>query len=113
VVSSHNLGDVEAMADEVIVINHGRLVTQSSLQEILGAQTSAHVVEVDDPLRAADVLTAAGIPATVADGRVIAETDLGSEVSRILAGAGIFPSGLYKQSGRLEEVFLRLTGEQP
>jgi len=110
VVSSHNLGDVEAMADEVIVINHGRLVTQSSLQEILGVQTAGHIVEVDDPVRAVEVLAAAGVPASIADGRVVAEVENGSDISRILAGAGLYPSALYKQSGRLEEVFLRLTG---
>jgi ABC-2 type transport system ATP-binding protein len=112
VVSSHNLGDVEAMADEVIVINRGRLVTQSSLDEILGVQTAAYHVEVEDPVRAVDILAAAGITASVADGRVLAEADNGSDVSRILAGAGLYPSALYKQSGRLEEVFLRLTGGQ-
>ena len=109
VVSSHNLGDVEAMADEVIVINHGRLVTQSSLQEILGVQTAGHLVEVDDPVRAVEVLAAAGVTASITDGRVVAEAENGSDISRILAGAGLYPSALYKQSGRLEEVFLRLT----
>jgi ABC-2 type transport system ATP-binding protein len=113
VVSSHNLGDVEAMADEVVVINRGRLVTQSSLEEILGVQTAAYHVEVDDPVRAVQILVAAGIPASAADGLVLAEADNGSDVSRVLAGAGLYPSALYKQSGRrLEEVFLRLTGEQ-
>jgi ABC-2 type transport system ATP-binding protein len=112
VVSSHNRGDVEAMADEVVVINRGRLVTQSSLDEILGVQTAAYHVEVDDPVRAVQALVAAGIPASAADGRVLAEADNGSDVSRILAGAGLYPSALYKQSGRLEEVFLRLTRGQ-
>ena len=111
VVSSHNLGDVEAMADQVIVINHGRLVTQSSLQEILGDQTAAFVVEVDDPDRAVIVLQASAIPASIDGGRVIAEAELGSTISRTLAGAEIYPSALYRQSGRLEDVFLRLTGE--
>lgn len=113
VVSSHNLGDVEAMADEVIVINHGRLVTQSSLQQILGDQTGTHVVEIGDPVRAAEVLLAAGIRSSVTEGRVNAQASDGSEVSRILASAGLYPSALYKQSGRLEEVFLRLTGPDP
>jgi hypothetical protein len=69
-------------------------------------------VEVDDPVRAVQILVAAGIPASAADGRVLAETENGSDVSRVLAGAGLYPSALYKQSGRLEEVFLRLTGGQ-
>ncbi|HUP16675.1 MAG TPA: ABC transporter ATP-binding protein [Acidimicrobiia bacterium] len=113
VVSSHNLGDVEAMADEVVVINRGRLVTQSSLDEILGVQTAAYHVEIDDPVRAVQILVAAGIPASTTDGLVLAKADNGSDVSRILAGAGFYPSALYKQSGRrLEEVFLRLTGGQ-
>jgi ABC-2 type transport system ATP-binding protein len=112
VVSSHNLGDVEAMADEVIVINRGRLVTQSSLDDILGVQTAAYHVEIDDPVRAVGVLVAAGIAASHTDGRVLAEADNGSDISRILADAELYPSALYTQSGRLEEVFLRLTGEQ-
>ena len=110
VVSSHNMGDVEAMADEVIVIKRGRLATQSSLQQILAGQTG-HVVEVSDPRRAVETLAAAGITASVTDGRVIAQTTDGSDVSRILANAGLYPSALYKQSGRLEEVFLRLTSD--
>ena len=110
IVSSHNLGDVEAMADEVIVINHGRLVTQASLKDILGVQTAGHVVEVDDPERAMKVLVAAGITASMVDDRLIAEAETGSAITRILAGAEIYPSALYQHSGRLEEVFLRLTG---
>ena len=112
VVSSHNLGDVEAMADEVVVINHGRLITQSSLEEILRDQTAAFVVEVDDPQRAISVLEAAAITASIDAGRVIAEAELGSTISRTLAGAEIYPSALYRHSGRLEDVFLRLTGEK-
>jgi len=112
VVSSHNLGDVEAMADEVIVINHGKLVTQGSLSQILGSQKGGHIVEVADPQKAVAVLIAAGMSAINTDGKVIVETDNGSDVTRILAGAEIFPSALYKQSGSLEEVFLRLTGDQ-
>ena len=112
VVSSHNLGDVEAMVDEVVVINHGRLITQSSLDEILRGQTTAFVVEVDDPERAIRVLEAAAITASIEAGRVIAEAELGSTISRSLAGAEIYPSALYRQLGRLEGVFLRLTGEK-
>jgi hypothetical protein len=69
-------------------------------------------VEVDEPVRAVEVLVAADIAASTADGRVLAEAENGSDVTRALAGAGLYPSALYKQSGRLEEVFLRLTGDQ-
>jgi hypothetical protein len=91
----------------VIVINHGRLVTQSSLQQILGGP--GYVVEVREPKRAVEVLVAAGIAASITSGRLIAQTTNGSDVSRILANAGLYPSALYEQSGRLEDVFLRLT----
>jgi ABC-2 type transport system ATP-binding protein len=112
VVSSHNLGDVEAMADEVIVINHGRLVTQGTLQQLLGSETSAQTVEVEDLPGAVAALSKAGIAASIVDGKVVAETDDGSRVSQTLAEAGIYPSALYKRTGRLEEVFLRLTGQE-
>ncbi|MGH8928998.1 MAG: ABC transporter ATP-binding protein [Acidimicrobiia bacterium] len=109
VVSSHNLGDIEAMADEVVVINHGKLVTQGNLGGLLGSQATAFTVEVDEPERAVAVLAGAGVRASIDDGRVMVDFDQGREITRILASAGLYPSGLYRRSIRLEDVFLKLT----
>jgi ABC-type multidrug transport system ATPase subunit len=109
VVSSHNLGDVEAVADNVIVINHGRLVTQGKLSDLLGTYQTGFRVLVEDPVGAVAALTNAGLQASLEDGAVLVEAELGSEVSRALAQAGFYPSELVRRGGRLEELFLRLT----
>jgi ABC-2 type transport system ATP-binding protein len=109
VVASHNLADIEAMADHVIVIAHGKLVTQGSLADLLGAYRTGYAVDVDDPARAVTVLRAAGMGATVDGKTVVVESDQGSEISRVLAGAGIYPSELIRRTVRLEELFLSLT----
>lgn len=109
VVSSHNLGDVEAMADHVIVINQGRLVTQGKLADLLGSYQIGFRVVVDDPVGAMAVLTGAGLNSSLEDGAVVVDARLGSDVSRVLAQAGLYPSELVRLGGRLEELFLRLT----
>ncbi|HEY7565357.1 MAG TPA: ABC transporter ATP-binding protein [Acidimicrobiia bacterium] len=109
VVSSHNLGDVEAIADQVVVINHGKLVKQGRLSDLLGSYESGFNVDVPDPAAAVAALQAAGFTAQIANGSVVVEAENGSDISRALAGAGIYPSELVKRGGRLEELFLRLT----
>ena len=44
VVSSHDLSDIEALADYIVVVNKGRLVSQGPLDELLGAPAIKVVV---------------------------------------------------------------------
>lgn len=108
IVSSHDLADIESLADHVVVIDRGRSVTQGSLEELLGAGDRQRVT-VDDPAAAVAALTAAGIAATVDDGTVLVEGAAGSTVSRVLAGAGIFPESLMSARTSLERLFLDIT----
>lgn len=109
VVASHNLADVEAMADNVIVINHGKLVTEGNLSDLLRAYQTGFRVLVTDPAGAVDALTRAGLEASIEDGAILVEAEIGSDVSRALAQEGFYPSELIRRGGRLEELFLRLT----
>ncbi|HKZ19918.1 MAG TPA: ABC transporter ATP-binding protein [Acidimicrobiia bacterium] len=109
IVSSHNLSDIEAMADHVVVINKGRLLAAGDLASLLGSFRSGYTVEVDEPERAAAVLSEAGIVAVVEDDLLAVSTDDGAAVARALAMAEIFPREIARRSGRLEELFLSLT----
>ena len=111
VVSSHNLADVEAMADNVLMINKGKVLTSGPLNELLGTFRTGYVLEIEQPESAGEVLAAAGIESTFEDGRLLVSTDDGSAVSRALAAAGLYPMELARRTGRLEELFLELTGE--
>ena len=110
VVSSHDLADIEALADHVVVIDHGRLVSQGPLEDLLDHGTVRVLLEDTAPAIAA--LGAAGIDAHADDAGVLAETQDGSEVIRVLAGAGIYPSEVRPERASLESVFLGITGEE-
>src|SRR5690606_14467631 len=108
VVSSHNLTDIEELADYVVVINGGRLVAQGPLASMLGA--SGIRVVVSDPGAAIEVLAAEGIEARTDDGGVMVDSDDGSAVVEVLPGAGIYPSEVGSLRTTLESVFLGMTG---
>jgi ABC-2 type transport system ATP-binding protein len=113
VVSSHNLSDVEAMADGVVLINHGKLIKSGRLTDLLGSYRDGYSVEIEDPEQGAVVLTAAGMESAVDQGRVVVRSDDGAAICRTLAAAGHFPSVLMPRAGRLEDLFLALTEETP
>jgi ABC-2 type transport system ATP-binding protein len=108
VVSSHDLADVEALADYVVVIDQGQLVVEGSLESMLGDGSTR--VRSADSTRAAEVLRAAGFEVTADDqGLIVATTD-GSAVMEVLARAGVYPEEVRPERSSLENVFLGLTG---
>jgi len=109
VVSSHDLADIEALADYVVVIDHGRLVTQGPLESILDGGGTR--VVVPDPAPATEVLTRAGLNVTSDGVGLVVGSGDGAHVVEILASAGIYPSEVRPERSSLERVFLGLTGE--
>ena len=108
VVSSHDLADVEALADYVVVIDRGRLVTQGPLEDLLGGGSTR--IRVGDPQAAESALRNGGFAVMVDDGGLVVETSDGSSVIETLARAGIFPDEVRPDRSTLESVFLGLTG---
>jgi ABC-2 type transport system ATP-binding protein len=109
VISSHDLADVEALADYVVVLNHGKLVAQGPLEELLSG--GATRVVTDDAQGASAALVAAGIPVQV-DGEVLTVDEVdGRRVIQVLAEAGIYPSEVRPARSTLESVFLGMTGD--
>ncbi|TJZ74888.1 alpha/beta fold hydrolase [Rhodococcus oryzae] len=112
-VSSHLLAEVEQTCTDVVVMNHGRVISSGTVEELTSAE-GATELRVDDPARAAVVLESVdGLgPVRLIEGenprlRVdLGETDPAALV-RTLVGAGIGVRGLSKTT-RLEDVFLRL-----
>jgi ABC-type multidrug transport system ATPase subunit len=112
--SSHLLGEVEAICDRVGVISNGRLVTQSTVQELLGEK--GVVVRAQPADRAGEVLTRMFGPESVVreDGYFHLKTDPGQsvQINRELIASGIGVSELRPYERSLEEVFFQLTGEK-
>ncbi|MCA1736015.1 MAG: ABC transporter ATP-binding protein [Actinobacteria bacterium] len=107
VVSSHNLADVEAMADYVVMINKGKLITSGRLDELLSR--TGYLLDIDQPQSAIAALSAVGIVSTVTDQRILVSSDDGKAISQALAAAGLYPAELARRTGRLESLFLELT----
>lgn len=109
VVSSHDLADIEALADYVVVINRGSLVTQGSLEDLLDGGNTRVVIE--DVSAAVAALAAAGIDSRSDEAGILADSRDGSLIVRVLSQAGLYPSEVRPERSTLESVFLGITEE--
>jgi ABC-2 type transport system ATP-binding protein len=112
--SSHLLGEVEQICDRVGVISNGKLVKQSTVQDLLGEEG---VLVRAQPLdRAQDILTKMFSPEVISrqDGALHLKTKPANsaEINRQLVSAGVGVSELRPFERSLEEVFFQLTGEK-
>jgi ABC-2 type transport system ATP-binding protein len=109
--SSHLMSEMQATADQVVVIGSGRLIADTSVRE-LTAQTRprARVVAADlDRLSA--VLRGAGATVTPALGGVVVDGLDGARISAIAAAHEIALDELTPQRLSLEDAYLTLTRE--
>lgn len=118
--SSHLLGEVQAVCDDVTILAKGRCVASGRVRDVLQARTSDDVrVQVADPDGARAVLEQAGWTVTphVPDGAQVADAwrvhGVGdpANVTRVLAERGHYVRELTRIGGDLESAFLELTGE--
>jgi ABC-2 type transport system ATP-binding protein len=113
-VSSHVLSEMAQLADRVVIIHRGRLISHTSLGEILARAEGAGGVRVRSPQadRFREVLAAAGIEATETAPAVLAVRDAPIErVGELAAQHQVVLHELSAESASLEEVFLELTGD--
>ncbi len=108
-VSSHLLGEVEQLADDVVVVNQGRLVTQGSLAEL---RQSASFVRAASPDALRASLEAAGgiVEAGPHDALVVRGLSL-DDIGERAFNAGIALRELSRHTDSLEERFFAWTGD--
>jgi ABC-2 type transport system ATP-binding protein len=108
-VSSHLLGEVSRLVDDVIVIRQGRIVAQSSVAELTGAASGGVMVaSVDDDALARELEAAGAEVTSTSDGLVVAGLDTAA-VGLLAFGAGIAVTELRALTAELEDVFMELT----
>ncbi|MGR6322456.1 ATP-binding cassette domain-containing protein [Micromonospora soli] len=118
VLSSHILGEIQLICDEVTIISLGRRVAFGPVEQVLAAHSQGAVrVRLEaatDLPHAADVLTRAGIRvAAEPDHLMLSGVDKPATVSRLLAEQGLYVSELTPVAVDLESVFLELTATAP
>jgi ABC-2 type transport system ATP-binding protein len=111
-VSSHLLGEVQQMCDQVAILARGRLVTAGTVGDVLARdRTSRLVVRVEPVDAAVETLRSAGMDASRDGDRIfvaLAPED-GARVTEVLAEARMYVSELGPEEVDLETVFLELT----
>jgi len=108
-VSSHLLGEVQHLADDVVIIAGGKLVRQAGVGELTGALTTARVLaRTPNPDKLVAALNGAGSE-TGEDGVVRVTGVDTAAVFRAAVAAGIELHELTYERTDLEQVFLELT----
>ncbi|MFI6538604.1 ABC transporter ATP-binding protein [Nonomuraea sp. NPDC050547] len=118
--SSHQLGDIERVCDEVGVLRDGRLVHQGPVRQLLterlspawhvGVRGTAH--DIADLLAAQPWVTtsrAVNHDTVHVEAGSIASGERG--IPAVLSAAGHAITGMYPQEARLEDAFAALTSE--
>jgi len=115
VVSSHLLGEIEAMVDNLVVISFGKLVYSGSLEELMAQATERVVAAPEFPSdvpRLVEVIEAAGWACEASGDQVTIDMPAAqsADVERAATAAGLTLRMLNPEADTLETVFLRLTG---
>jgi ABC-2 type transport system ATP-binding protein len=108
-VSSHLLAQMTEIADDVVVIDRGRLVAHAPVEDLVGHASETVRVTPSHPERLADLLAAQGVRSErLSTDALRAWTDR-ETVGELAAKAGIAIFGLEDEERNLEDVFFELT----
>jgi ABC-2 type transport system ATP-binding protein len=112
-VSSHLMGELEGIADQVVVLGRGRVLADATVEELVGrVGTNRVVLRTLVPEEAAAALQRAGAAATVAERGVVTVSGVAAQrVVEMLNQAQIGFSEVTAQRASLEDVYLQLTGD--
>jgi ABC-2 type transport system ATP-binding protein len=112
-ISSHVLAEVAQTVDDVVIIDRGRLVTESSLEDLTRRATGSVRVRTPEPSRLEDALARAGIHYSNGHERtLVAYGTTGEQVGAIAFTAGVPIYELAGESSSLEDIFLGLTAKE-
>ncbi|GIM92528.1 ABC transporter ATP-binding protein [Paractinoplanes toevensis] len=110
-VSSHLLGEMQVLADDVVIVAAGKLVRQGPVDEVLGSMGTSQVrVRTPQPAELTTALTSLGASATPqADGSLLVSGAEAAAIGHAAFTASVELHELVAERGDLEQVFLQLT----
>jgi ABC-2 type transport system ATP-binding protein len=108
-VSSHALSEVQQIVDRVVIVDHGRLVHEGRLDELV-AESRVHV-ESPDAQRFAAIVESAGASVTRNAADVLELRGVAAKVvGRLALEHGVELHALETRQDGLEQIFFSLTG---
>jgi len=108
-VSSHVLAEIAQVADDVLIIDKGRLVAQAPVAELTARTSGAVRVRSPQAKRLHELLGPAA--AVESEGALLVQGRSAAEVGELAAANGIVLHELVEEAATLEEAFLELTAE--
>ena len=105
-ISSHLLGEIEQMVDQVGILNHGRLLFEGSLQQLQKHSRGGILLRVLDAPKAAAVLQQQGVKAAM-------PTDQPDTLQLPAAGRSAGGTGLYSCRKRRGRGWTDCTDKEP
>jgi ABC-2 type transport system ATP-binding protein len=115
-VSSHVLSELALVAEDVIVLDRGRLVAQSAVADLVGSAAQRVYVETPDGGHLRPALMARGAEITEADAVAgdgfVAVGLTAGVVGAIAAATGAVLHQLRTETQSLEEIFLGMTSDE-
>jgi ABC-2 type transport system ATP-binding protein len=114
-VSSHMLAEVAQTVDSVVILDHGRLVTQASLADLTAGATQLLRIRTPRAASLADLVNARGGAARViADDRIEVTGATSEQIGLMAAEHAIPIFETTSEAADLEDIFLDLTaGHKP
>ena len=114
-ISSHLLGEIEQMVEQVGIIDHGHILFEGPLTELQRHSRGNVTLRLLDPAKAAPILRANGLTAH-SDSCVVTlpplQDALLADLAQKLAACGAGVVELTPHTKTLEEIFLSLTSEE-
>ena len=111
-VSSHVLTEMTHLVDEVVVVRRGKLVTHTTMTDLVA---SDHVVVAssDDVLLTRALEQAGAVVGPLSDGRLRVREMTPDRVGEVARSEGVTLHELARGTNTLEDVFLQLTEGEP
>jgi ABC-2 type transport system ATP-binding protein len=119
-ISSHILDEVQKMADDIAIVQAGKLISWGPVDELIAAGRHSVLLRTDDDERARGVLSGIAFVTGIAkNGEYKAldleVADISDErlitINRTLVEAGVGVAEIWRESESLEERFLELTAD--
>ena len=111
-ISSHVLAEIAQTVDQVLIINRGELVAESSLQELTARAGGSVRIRTPELSKLQQAMQHAGIQTTLTNEHALLAHGATSErVGDIAFAAGVPVHELVAEGSSLEEIFLELTAE--
>lgn len=111
-VSSHLMGELQDMAERVVVVGRGRVLADATVEELVARASGGQVVlRTAAPAEAAAALERTGAAVTVTGSNTLAAAGIGAQrVVEALSQAGVAFSEVAARRATLEDAYFQLTG---